>query len=291
MKMHPSVHSFPRSFFFCCFLLLSLFLLLLLLVPPSFSSSSSSAPNQKVTLSLYYESLCPYCADFIVNRLVRLFQTDLISIVNLRLLPWGNAWIAPDGSVICQHGEDECFLNTIQACTITIYPDMKQHFRFVECLERLSLEGRHRQWMNCFQMTGLGTSPIDCYTSGNGKTIDLKYGKETSGLKPPHRFVPWVVVNNQALQEDYRNFETYICRAYKGKVKPNACRSSSLTARTYDESNEKDNNFFIPVCYADEARNLTYTLATRLSSKSPLKLGGNVLFVFMWMSKSFILWK
>jgi len=103
MKMAPSLRSFPRSFFFCCFLLLSLFLLLLLLVPPSSSSSSSSsAPNEKVTVSLYYESLCPYCADFIVNRLVRLFQTDLISIVNLRLVPWGNAWIAPDGSVVCQ---------------------------------------------------------------------------------------------------------------------------------------------------------------------------------------------
>jgi len=33
------------------------------------------------------------------------------------------------------------------------------------------------------------------------KQIDLKYAKETSELKPPHRFVPWVVVNNQALQE------------------------------------------------------------------------------------------
>jgi len=99
MKMSPSLHSFPRSFFFCCFLLLPLFLLLLLLVPPS---SSSSAPKDKVTVSLYYESLCPYCADFIVNRLVRLFQTDLISIVNLRLVPWGNAWIAPDGSITCQ---------------------------------------------------------------------------------------------------------------------------------------------------------------------------------------------
>lgn len=102
MKMPPSLHSFPRSFFFCCFLLLSLFLLLLLLVPPSSSSSSSGAPNDKVTVSLYYESLCPYCADFIVNHLVRLFQTDLISIVNLRLVPWGNAWIAPNASIICQ---------------------------------------------------------------------------------------------------------------------------------------------------------------------------------------------
>jgi len=33
------------------------------------------------------------------------------------------------------------------------------------------------------------------------KQIDLRYAKETSELKPLHRFVPWVVVNNQALQE------------------------------------------------------------------------------------------
>ncbi|TKY63548.1 GILT protein [Spatholobus suberectus] len=101
MKMPPFLHSFPpRSFFFCCFLLLPLLLLLLLLVAPS-SSSSSGAPNDKVTMSLYYESLCPYCADFIVNHLVRLFRTGLISNVNLRMIPWGNAWIAPDGTVIC----------------------------------------------------------------------------------------------------------------------------------------------------------------------------------------------
>ncbi|KAH1068640.1 hypothetical protein GYH30_006288 [Glycine max] len=125
-----------------------------------------------------------------------------------RLVPWGNAWIAPDGTVVCQHGDDECFLNTIEACAITIYPDVVQHFRYVRCLENLTLEGRHNQWVNCFQMTGLGTSPIDCYTSGNGKAIDQKYAKETAQLNPPHRFVPWVVVNNQALQEDYQNFLT-----------------------------------------------------------------------------------
>ncbi|KAL3038143.1 hypothetical protein AAZX31_01G113200 [Glycine max] len=263
MKMRPFLRSFPRSliFFFGCFLLLPL--LLLLLVAPS----SSGAPNEKVTLSLYYESLCPYRADFIVNHLVRLFQTGLISIVNLRLVPWGNARIAPDGTVVCQHGDDECFLNTIEACAITIYPDVVQHFRFVRCLERLTLEGRHNQWVNCFQMTGLGTSPIDCYTNGNGKAIDQKYAKETAQLNPPHRFVPWVVVNSQALQEDYQNFVTYICRAYKGNVIPNACRS--LSTRTYD-SNEKVNSF-LPVCYVDEARNLTLPLViTRLlSNESP----------------------
>ncbi|RDY10257.1 Gamma-interferon-inducible lysosomal thiol reductase, partial [Mucuna pruriens] len=251
--MPPFVNSFPPRSFLFCFLLLPLLLLLMLLVAPSSSS------DQKVTVSLYYESLCPYCADFIVNHLVRLFQTGLISIVNLRLIPWGNASITPRGTFLCQHGDDECFLNTIEACTIAIYPDVVQHFKFVRCLERLTLEGRHSQWVNCFQMTGLGTSPIACYTSGNGKPIEQKYAKETAHLNPPHRFVPWVVVNNQALQEDYQNFVTYICRAYKGKVIPNACRS--LSTRTYD-SNEKVNSFQ-SVCYVDEARNMTLSLVTR----------------------------
>lgn len=58
--------------------------------------------SESVTVSLYYETLCPYCADFIVNHLVKLFQNGLISIVNLRMLPWGNAWLNPNRSFVCQ---------------------------------------------------------------------------------------------------------------------------------------------------------------------------------------------
>lgn len=101
MKMPSFLNSLPQRSFFFCFLLLPLLLLLLLLVPPS-SSSSSSNYEKKVTMSFYYETLCPYCADFIVNHLVKLFQTDLISIVNLRMVPWGNAGIAPNGTFDCQ---------------------------------------------------------------------------------------------------------------------------------------------------------------------------------------------
>jgi len=46
-----------------------------------------------------------------------------------------------------------------------------QHFKFINCLERLTLENRHNEWFNCFHMTGLGTMPIDCSKSGNGKSV------------------------------------------------------------------------------------------------------------------------
>lgn len=55
-----------------------------------------------IVLSLYYESLCPYCADFIANQLVKVFQTDLSSIVKLKLVPWGNTQITPNNAWICQ---------------------------------------------------------------------------------------------------------------------------------------------------------------------------------------------
>lgn len=74
---------------------LVLLLLLLLLVSPSQS-------DQKVALSLYYEALCPYCANFIVSSLSKVFDAGLISIVDLKLVPWGNGWILPDGSLSCQ---------------------------------------------------------------------------------------------------------------------------------------------------------------------------------------------
>ena len=61
-----------------------------------------SNPIQKVDLTLYYETLCPYCSYFIAHHLVTLFTDDLISMVNLRLVPWGNSLLLPSGYFQCQ---------------------------------------------------------------------------------------------------------------------------------------------------------------------------------------------
>eukprot|EP00257_Ricinus_communis_P020185 XP_015579360.1 gamma-interferon-inducible lysosomal thiol reductase isoform X2 [Ricinus communis] len=168
------------------------------------------------------------------------------------MIPWGNAFVQSDGSFVCQHGPNECFLNAIEACAITIYPDVERHFRFIHCMESLALENKLNEWVNCFEMSALGTEAIDCYTSGYGNMLEQKFAAETAQLSPPHRFVPWVVVNNQPLQEDFENFVSYACRAYTGTQVPEAC--TSLPAETNSLLKE---NHTSPVCFADKTGNYT----------------------------------
>ncbi|XP_022931905.1 gamma-interferon-inducible lysosomal thiol reductase-like [Cucurbita moschata] len=222
-------------------------LLMLLLLSPSPSASG------KVTVSVYYEALCPFCANFIVYHLVKLFENGLISAVNLRMIPWGNAWIQPDGAFSCQHGPDECMLNAIEACTISIYPDTEKHFRFIHCVEGFTVQNRHNEWTKCFDIAQLSAIPIDCYRNGHGKLLEKSYAYETTQLNPPHRFVPWVIVNDKPLQEDYQNFMAYVCKAYNGSPAPDACRSIMLDDRHYLQSD----NVGSQVCYVTPPRNAT----------------------------------
>lgn len=95
----------------------ALVLVLLLLMYESEGASNSSASlsvgnganinppyaHQKVNLSVYYDSLCQSCALFIIKDLRNIFDSNLISVMNLRLVPWANAYINnTKNSISCQ---------------------------------------------------------------------------------------------------------------------------------------------------------------------------------------------
>ncbi|XP_024190592.1 gamma-interferon-responsive lysosomal thiol protein isoform X1 [Rosa chinensis] len=202
---------------------------------PSFEDNGVNVlESKKVNLSLYYETLCPSCASFIVNELAAtLFdpEGDLVSIVNLRLVPYGNAQVkAPNKTIVCQHGPDECYFNSIEACAIHLWSDVKRHFKFIHCLESKLIEGLHSSkeyaWESCCVKLEMDSDRLGkCYRSGYEKKLILENAKETDHLVPPHEYVPWVVVNGQPLKDDYLNFVRYVCNAYKDSPKPKACRS------------------------------------------------------------------
>uniref|UniRef100_A0A5B7ABU3 Putative gamma-interferon-inducible lysosomal thiol reductase isoform X1 n=1 Tax=Davidia involucrata TaxID=16924 RepID=A0A5B7ABU3_DAVIN len=243
--------------------LLSHHLLLLLWITFLLSASDSSSASgeasgfasqkEKVTLAFYYETLCPYCSNFIVNYLINLFDSPLISIVDLKLVPYGNAKIGSNHTITCQHGPSECLLNTIEACAISVWPDVNEHFPFIYCIETLVYERKYPQWESCFEKLGLDPTPItDCYSSGYGKELELQYAAETNALQPPHTYVPWVVVDGQPLYEDYENFISYICKAYEGTAIPTACSDLSLNTILKEKAIP-----IHPVCYAEETTKST----------------------------------
>ncbi|CAA7406246.1 unnamed protein product [Spirodela intermedia] len=200
-------------------------LLLFSLSCVSLSSLPLTEASKKVQLELYYETLCPYCSRFIVNFLSKIFIDGLIDIVDLNLVPYGNARVASNGTITCQHGTNECLLNTIEACAISKWPDVKKHFRFIYCVEKLVVAHTYTEWETCFQKTGLESKAVlDCYRNGNGQKLELSYAAETDALQPPHKYVPWVVVDGKPLYDDYEKFETEVCKVYKAGDQPEACK-------------------------------------------------------------------
>ncbi|KAK3151333.1 hypothetical protein QOZ80_3AG0244520 [Eleusine coracana subsp. coracana] len=207
------------------------------LLPPHGASAASLAEAGKVSLELYYESLCPYCSRFIVKLLAGIFEDGLIDAVDLRLVPYGNAHVGSNSEISCQHGEYECFLNTVEACAIDAWPELNKHFKFIYCVEDLVMKRQQREWESCFAKLGFDPTPVTkCYKSDRGHKLELKYANLTDALVPPHRYVPWVVVDGQPLLEDYENFEAYICKAYKGSPLK-ACEGLAMLQQAVETRN------------------------------------------------------
>ncbi|KAI3849729.1 hypothetical protein MKW98_026643 [Papaver atlanticum] len=165
----------------------------------SFSTPAiSQYPPEKVSLSIYYETLCPACSEFIVYNLSKIFESSILGIVDLNLVPYGNAKQLWNRTTICTHGSDECMLNTIQACNFIVNNNFSE---WISCFERRPEKRR---------------IIIDCYLHGLGEKLESQCAMETSYLYPPLEYLPWVTVNNIPLRIDFQNFVKYICKAYKG---------------------------------------------------------------------------
>jgi interferon gamma-inducible protein 30 len=239
-------------------------LLILLIITSLYANSCSASaagnalrvPNEekKVKLELYYETLCPYCARFIVEKLYTIFDTGIIDITDLKLIPYGNAKIRPNGTITCQHGQWECLLNTVEGCAIATWPDVNEHFPYIYCVENLIYQGDYSKWETCFDKLGLDPKPIyDCYENGKGHEIQLGFAAVTNALQPPHKYVPWVTVDGQPLYDDYHEFITFICKAYKGSHTPSACSDLSSTA-----ANGKEGQYAAAtsVCYTEAIKSM-----------------------------------
>ncbi|KAJ9543430.1 hypothetical protein OSB04_023137 [Centaurea solstitialis] len=245
-----------------------IFIIICLFSLNSCSSSSSSdsieivplkEEVEKVQVTVYYESLCPYCENFIVNYLIDVFTEGIDAIADVKLFPYGNAKVHSNGNITCQHGENECLLNTVEACAINTWPDVHDHFPFIFCVERYLYHDKFDMWESCFEELSLDPKPVkDCYNSEYGNQLELQYAAETNALQPPKKYVPW----------DYVYIITNICRAYKGPTLPKAClRCLASSASNIGIGTPEDKAIPLhPVTYADNRPANAYPLLSKIRS-------------------------
>lgn len=160
--------------------------------------------------------------------------------MELELVQWGNA--NGDGTVkntTCQHGIPECKTMMVYACNkYTATP--AAHASFVECFDQILIKtfpkGLPEGTVNvtfaeaslktCAAKLGLNYETLDkCATSSEGEGYFAKEKAKT----PAHHGVPFVSINGGAIiyNSQSLNLIDEVCKAYKGSVKPAACKSTS----------------------------------------------------------------
>ena len=184
---------------------------------------------QLVSFTLYTESLCPDCTDFMEKQLCPAFK-DVGSIMNLGFVPYGNAKEQQQGDkweFTCQHGPEECYGNLIQTCAIHYHPDSTVYFPFIYCVQSSSNLPSESAPI-CASKFGLSYDEIQsCVDGPLGNSLEHEMALKTDALQPPHDHVPWVTLNgvhtDEIQSEAENNLIKLICETYQGTPKPPAC--------------------------------------------------------------------
>ena len=180
-----------------------------------------------VEITVYLEALCPFCVLFVHDQLFPTFERlRRTGILKVRLYAYGNAeetWNGVKWVYKCQHGQRECNLNLLLTCAFSKLNDA-QKVPFLHCMEtRL----RVHDGKKCLKEVGADWRAIyKCYYGNEGNRLQHEVGKIQNSLRPPKKFVPWILVDGYHSDDWYEHIKhdmlSFVCKVYKG-VKPNEC--------------------------------------------------------------------
>ncbi|OQV23945.1 putative Gamma-interferon-inducible lysosomal thiol reductase [Hypsibius exemplaris] len=192
------------------------------------SSEDDAAPL--VNVELYYETLCPYSRAFINQQLYPTWSTASVgAIMNVTMVPYGNAQEAQDGNqwiFTCQHGPKECSANVLTACAVNL--DQKNGLLgFIYCFENSDDPSNSTIQQKCANVAGFDWGQLsNCAAGQQGNTFEHLMAVKTDALNPPHKGVPWIVVNgvhNDEIQaEAVSDLIQLVCDTYTG-TRPKDC--------------------------------------------------------------------
>ena len=188
----------------------------------SFIHSQKAIPK----ITIYMESLCPYCIEFITTS-VKEFYTKVTkpNLAYIEIIPYGNAKETYDlttkkYSFTCQHGDNECYGNLISTCSLNVLGRIKGQLNIICLLENIYDFNRNFDTTleHCLSSEPDLLQEIkDCVSSDMGNIYQHQMAQKTGD----HLGVPWILVDG-VYDEDtndkiWTSLIDYLCGDDKSK--------------------------------------------------------------------------
>lgn len=210
-----------------------------------FHSTRNVAPRSirnatSVTVELYYETLCPFSLSWLNYTFREVWEDpELRDRMDVRLYPFGNAAFVEKGQVSagyqfwhedalypliqCQHGDNECFGNEVQACAINRL-GKELSVSFILCMSAYGTNyGLELTSFACGSKLGIDMAEIKaCVFSSASHAMMASLGKKSLDPALGRDYVPWVVVNGVHSEQAEENLVAALCSSLSTPL-PAAC--------------------------------------------------------------------
>ncbi|CAH2050317.1 unnamed protein product, partial [Iphiclides podalirius] len=151
----------------------------------NYLQKAKTGPTNKVSIQLYYESLCTGCIEFITENFTTVVER-LNSYLTFQTYPYGNAkTFRRNGryEFKCQHGLKECYGNKLHACAIDLLQNVTQAVIFNSCMmePKEGKRGSNDYAADaCAKKHDVDAAPIkECAKGDKGSELLKYYGDET----------------------------------------------------------------------------------------------------------------
>jgi len=148
------------------------------------------------------------------------------------MVPFGNAQFQ-DGKLACQHGPDECTLNSFEQCAITNYPSFADYWPFYLCVEQSANNCQNaadpgsctlKKVKGCATKSNVDYSKLSSCVNDPAEALKLQH--KFAKLTPAnHQYTPWVLIDNK-ISSQSKTLIQQVCEVYKG-TPPAACKAGA----------------------------------------------------------------
>lgn len=186
------------------------------------TTSKQASKNDRVKISVFYESKCPDSARFVVDQLKPTYQAlGGDNNLDVELIHFGKASIKGD-TMTCQHGQRECHGNRVFSCIQSRASSMNHTLNAISCIF-----DNEKEDSECVSDIKLNWDEIEKCASGQESLDTMRTLEKRSGKLS---YVPKIEVDgkydsNIQRQAEY-SLKKYVCSVHPNRDSIEACQGS-----------------------------------------------------------------